>query len=153
MASTYREVRVVAIDQVLQSPEETPSNVEFQRYDVNDGLEPYYGSFDIVHVRCIGSGIKSYRTLLEECTRCLKPGGLAIFVEGDLDLFKENQRTIQEPIGDAYPNGSYLQKWIQGMCGARSTITHVPTPARSCPHGSGSQTQHCQFRRFPRNIG
>lgn len=117
MASANKEVRFVGIDQAVQVLEETQPNVEFQRHDVNSGLEPYHGSFDLVHVRCIGSGISSYRSLLEEATRCLKPGGLAIFVEGDFDLLKEDQRTIQEPASDENPNGSWLQKWMQGTFG------------------------------------
>lgn len=115
IASSYPHVRVVGIDQVPQMPEDLPSNVEFQQHDVNDGLSAFYGTFDLVHVRCIGSGTKSYRTLIKEATKCLNPGGLAIFIEGDFDLVKEDQRTIQEPADDEHPNGSLLQKWMQAV--------------------------------------
>jgi len=91
-----------------------PANVEFHRHEVNQGLASYYGAFDITHVRCIGSGITSYRSFIEEVTKCLKPGGLAIFVEGDFDLFKEDQKTIQEPVSKEHPDGSWLQKWMIG---------------------------------------
>jgi len=114
MASVYTHVRVVAIDQALSLPEDRPSNVDWQRHDVNQGLEPYHGQFDIVHVRCIGAGITSYRALLEDASKCLKPGGLAIFIEGDFDLFDEDQKTIIVPAGEDHPEGSYLQKWMQG---------------------------------------
>jgi len=114
MASTYPRARVVAIDQASQLPEDLPANVRWERHDVNQGLEPYHGQFDLVHVRCIGSGITSYRALLKEASKCLKPGGLAIFLEGDFDLFDEDQDTILAPVSDSNPNGSYLQKWMQG---------------------------------------
>jgi SAM-dependent methyltransferase len=115
MASVYTHIRVVAIDQASQLPEDPPANVDWQRHDVNQGLKAYHGQFDIVHVRCIGSGITSYRALLEEASKCLKPGGLAIFVEGDFDLFDEDQHTIIEPATEGKPSGSYLQKWMQGL--------------------------------------
>jgi hypothetical protein len=114
MASVYTHIQVVAIDQASQLPEERPGNVDWRRHDVNLGLEQYHEQYDIVHVRCIGAGITSYRGLLEEASKCLKPGGLAIFIEGDFDLFDENQREILEPAGESKPDGCYLQKWMQG---------------------------------------
>jgi hypothetical protein len=114
MASVYTHIQVVAIDQASQLPEERPGNVDWRRHDVNLGLEEYHGQYDIVHVRCIGAGITSYRGLMEEASKCLKPGGLAIFIEGDFDLFDENQREILEPAGGTNPDGCYLQKWMQG---------------------------------------
>ena len=114
IASSHPDVRIVAIDQVPQMPEELPNNVEFHQLDVNNGLSAFYGEFDMVHVRCIGSGTASYRALIKEATKCLKPNGLAVFIEGDFDLVEEDQRTIKEPARDAYPDGSWLQRWMQG---------------------------------------
>jgi len=136
MASVYTHVRVVAIDQASQLPEDLPANVDWQRHDVNQGLKPYHGQFDIVHVRCIGSGIISYRALLEEASKCLKPGGLAIFIEGDFDLFDEDQHTLLEPATEGKPGGSYLQRWMQGL-------SHPPSKPEvseffgSCSRGTG----------------
>ncbi|KIM34269.1 hypothetical protein M408DRAFT_325712 [Serendipita vermifera MAFF 305830] len=132
MASKFQEVKVVGIDQIPQMPDEMPPNVEFQRHDVNNGLEPFYGSFDIVHVRCIGSGIKTYRGLLKEATRCLKPGGLAFFMEGDFDLFKEDQQTAQEPVSPDHPEGSWLQKWMQAVRSAQIRRCGI-TDISDCP--------------------
>jgi SAM-dependent methyltransferase len=92
-----------------------PSGIEFRRHDVNDGLAPFYDEFDVVHCRCVASGIESYRNLLQEAVKCLRPGGIAIFIEGDFDLFTPDQKTIQEPASDTNPNGSWLQRWMQGM--------------------------------------
>lgn len=92
-----------------------PLGIEFRRHDVNDGLAPFYDEFDVVHCRCVASGIESYRNLLQEAVKCLRPGGIAIFIEGDFDLFTPDQKTIQEPASDTNPNGSWLQRWMQGM--------------------------------------
>jgi hypothetical protein len=115
MSADHPQARIVAIDQAAQMPDKLPANVEFQLHDANQGLQPYYGAFDIVHARFIGGGITSYRAFIQEASKCVKPGGLAIFLEGNFDLLKEDQRTIQEPASDSNPNGSWLQRWLQ--CG------------------------------------
>ena len=113
-ATVHPHARVVGIDQAPQMPSELPPNVEFQLHDVNQGLQPYYGLFDIVHARFIGGGITSYQALVQEVAKCLKPGGLAVFFEGNFDLVKEDQDTVQEPASDENPNGSWMQRWLQG---------------------------------------
>jgi hypothetical protein len=114
MATEYENIRVDAVDQTPQITSDLPPNVIFRNHDVNDGLEQYYGEYDLVHVRCVGSGIRSYRRLLEEVPKCLKPGGVAIFMEGDFDLWSEDRRSLQVPASDDNPNGSWLQRWMQG---------------------------------------
>jgi SAM-dependent methyltransferase len=114
MASEYRMARVVVIDQIPQIEFDLPTNMEFQRHDINDGLEPFYGQFDLVHARCIASGVMRYREFIDEARKCLRPGGIAIFIEGDFDLVTEDQATIQEPASDTNPNGSWLLRWMQG---------------------------------------
>lgn len=114
VASEFPHARIVAIDQVPQIDFDMAPNLEFQRHDVNDGLEPFYGQFDVVHARCIASGIMRYRELVDEARRCLRPGGIAIFIEGDFDLFTEDQQNLQEPASDSNPDGSWLQQWMHG---------------------------------------
>lgn len=113
MASEFPHVQIVALDHVRKIEENLPGNVSFELHDINEGLTPYYNSFDIVHARCIASGMRSYRAMVNEVYKCLKPGGLAIFLEGDLDLFTEDRKAIIEPVSEKNPNGSYLQRWIQ----------------------------------------
>jgi hypothetical protein len=114
MANEYDNLRVDAIDLMSQITSHIPPNVRFRIHNVNKGLEPYYGQYDVVHMRCVGSGIESYRRLLVEASKCLKPGGVAIFMEGDFDLWAENRETLQVPASDENPNGSWLQRWMQG---------------------------------------
>ncbi|KAG8814379.1 hypothetical protein FRC17_001142 [Serendipita sp. 399] len=112
-ATECSKVKVMAVDETPQMPDELPANLKFQRHDANEGLMLYYDSYDVVHVRCIGAGITSYRQLLVEVFHCLRPGGVAMFIEGDFDLLAENQMTIIEPASDSNPNGSWLQRWVQ----------------------------------------
>lgn len=115
LAKKYPKADVIAIDEDEQTHDKAPKNVEFRRHNVNDGLAPFYDSYDVVHVRCIGAGTTSYRGMLVEATRCLKPGGLAIFIEGDFDLLGEDQITILEPASDNNENGSWMQRWTQAV--------------------------------------
>ncbi|PVF94993.1 S-adenosyl-L-methionine-dependent methyltransferase [Serendipita vermifera] len=71
-----------------------PRNCTFEIDDINRGLDHFANSFDLVHVRLIAVGIKNYRRFMEEVTRCLKPGGLAIFIEGDYELLAEDRMTV-----------------------------------------------------------
>jgi SAM-dependent methyltransferase len=116
LVAEFDQIRLVAIDQIPQMDDKLPAGVEFRQHNVNDGLEPFYGEFDVVHCRCVASGIRSYRNLLQEAVKCLRPGGIAIFIEGDFDLVTTDQKTIQEPASDTNPNGSWLQRWMQGLC-------------------------------------
>ncbi|CCA66728.1 hypothetical protein PIIN_00409 [Serendipita indica DSM 11827] len=115
LASDNPKIQVIAIDEAAQTYNDVPTNVEFRRYNVNDGLAPFYNGYDVVHVRCIGSGIRSYRNLLIEATNCLRPGGLAIFIEGDFDLLDKDQVTILEPASDNNEAGSWMQRWMQAV--------------------------------------
>ena len=123
MSADHPQTRIVGIDQAAQMPDKLPANVEFQLHNANQGLQSYYGAFDIVHARFIGGGITSYRAFIQEASKCVKPGGLAIFLEGNFDLVKEDQRTIQEPASDSNPNGSWLQRWLQ--CASHRVLYYV----------------------------
>ncbi|KAG8819119.1 hypothetical protein FRC17_010601 [Serendipita sp. 399] len=124
-STEYSKVKVMAIDETPQMTDKLPSNLEFQQHDVNEGLELYYDSYDIVHCRCIGAGITSYRQLLTEVFKCLRPGGVALFIEGDFDLLAENQMTIIEPASDSNPNGSWLQRWVQTVRKGQVRLCHL----------------------------
>ncbi len=52
--------------------------------------------------------------MIDDALRCLKPGGIAIFIEGDFDLFSESQVTIEEPASETNPDGSWLCRWMNG---------------------------------------
>lgn len=130
MAEKYDQASVVAIDIIDPRDRDAggslPDRVQFERYDVNNGLAPYYGRYDVVHSRCIASGVMQYREFIHEARKCLKPGGIAIFIEGDFDLFAEDQVSILEPASEENPNGSWMQRWMQGMC-----VEAVPSPFMS----------------------
>ena len=58
----------------------------------NLGLSHYYNSFNVVHVRCVSTGITKYREFLDEVVEILRPGGVYLAVDGDMQLYDENHR-------------------------------------------------------------
>ena len=49
---------------------------------------------------------------------CLRPGGVALFVDGDMHLVKEDMDTFQEVACDACPSGSWMQRYFHGQSAA-----------------------------------
>jgi hypothetical protein len=62
MAREFPNCQVVGID--LAPPpvdiQSLPANCRFEIDDVNLGLSHHHGQFDVIHVRCIGSGVSSF---------------------------------------------------------------------------------------------
>lgn len=126
MAHEFPGAQVVALDQPREIENKMPTNITFEPRDVNEKLTPHYNAYDVVHSRFVAHSVRSYRQLLDEAAKCLKPGGIAIFIEGDLDVFEEDQKTIVEPASENNPNGSYLQRWTQGQA-----VPHFQFPKSS----------------------
>ncbi|KAG6846091.1 hypothetical protein H0H87_006455 [Tephrocybe sp. NHM501043] len=106
VARDFPDCQAVAVDLVpMQSLVSTmPPNCRSEVDDINLGLEHFYGDFNVVHAQLISSGIKDYANLLDQATKVLRPGGLAIFVEWDFDAYtvdceriKLSTHEIREP--------------------------------------------------------
>jgi ubiquinone/menaquinone biosynthesis C-methylase UbiE len=95
--------------------EAIPKNLHFEVDDVNFGLEHFYNQFDFVHVRCIFLGIDDYGSMMEEAERCLKPGGLVMFMDGDVRILSEDQlHPVRFPVPGATGQVSWFRKIVQG---------------------------------------
>lgn len=99
--------------------------------DINLGLAHFHGRFDVVHMRCVQSGLKGesnsrfitalaslthfrdavdYRKTLTDVQKCLKPGGIALVLGPELRCYDEDQNTILPMATDDNPNGSWFQR-------------------------------------------
>ncbi|KAG6911375.1 hypothetical protein DXG01_001046 [Tephrocybe rancida] len=87
VARDFPHCQAVAVDLV---PMQSLSEVD----DINLGLEHFYGDFNVVHSQLISSGIKDFYTLIDQITKVLRPGGLAIIVEWDFHAYTPNHERI-----------------------------------------------------------
>lgn len=51
--------------------------------DLNLSMEHYYDTTHLIHIRLLSSGIRDYPGFIDQCARCLKPGGILYFCETD----------------------------------------------------------------------
>lgn len=115
MARQYPHASVVGVDLSPPPLEKSaiPPNLRFEIDDVNHGLAHFYNKFDFVHVRCVGTGIRNYPFLMDEVENCLNPGGLVIYMEGDVRILSHDQL---HPVRFPGQNGqiSWFRKLIYG---------------------------------------
>ncbi|KAI0672942.1 S-adenosyl-L-methionine-dependent methyltransferase [Trametes maxima] len=90
MAKQFPHCTVVGVD--LAPPRvdgDLPPNCRFEIDDANLGFSHYRESFDLIHARSISAGIRDYPQFLEEVAQALRPGGVVISGDGDMQLFDE----------------------------------------------------------------
>jgi hypothetical protein len=62
MAREFPDCKVLGLD-LAPAPvdlETLPPNCRFEIDDINLGLSHYHGEFDVIHARCIGTGVSSF---------------------------------------------------------------------------------------------
>ena len=93
-----------------------PPNCRFEIDDVNLGLTHFKGQFDVIHARLIGSGLKDFRKTMQDVEKCLKPGGIVLWVDGDYDVYAADQH-VYMPFATAEDgSGSWFQRIVYGSC-------------------------------------
>ncbi|KAG8904079.1 Eukaryotic peptide chain release factor GTP-binding subunit [Tulasnella sp. 403] len=91
MAKMFPHAEVTGLDLAPANlSREPPLNCHFECDDVNLGLRHYRNCWDVVHVRCSAAGFENYPKFLEEVCDMLRPGGVYLTVEGDLQTYDEN---------------------------------------------------------------
>ncbi|KIO19825.1 hypothetical protein M407DRAFT_30528 [Tulasnella calospora MUT 4182] len=91
MAREFPHAQVLGVDLTLVTPDSnTPPNCRFGSLDANDGFTSLGDSFDVIHMRSVGGGIRDQVRLVRDVARVLKPGGVFLWGTGDLNLYTEN---------------------------------------------------------------
>ena len=57
IALEFPEAAVLGLDLVPNVIKAVPPNCEFRIHNINHGLSDYYSTFDVVHMRSVGSGV------------------------------------------------------------------------------------------------
>jgi SAM-dependent methyltransferase len=117
MAKQYPHCSVVGVDLAPPPllPDVMPKNLRFEIDNVNYGLKHFYGYFDIVHAKSVVTGINNYGELMDEATRCLKPGGLVIFIDGDPRILSVDRlHPVPFPGQESAGQVSWFRKIIHG---------------------------------------
>ncbi|KAI5118738.1 hypothetical protein M0805_000067 [Coniferiporia weirii] len=112
MAQEFPHAQVVGIDLAPTTSRPPPPNCRFEFDDFTLGLEHYYGLFDVVHSRAVANGVRDFVWLIDEAARCLKPGGILIFIEGNLELMNGDGQAQEVAFGEGGPG----QSWMARMC-------------------------------------
>ncbi|KAG8812839.1 hypothetical protein FRB91_001165 [Serendipita sp. 411] len=110
MSKEFPHCQFVGIDlaPVPIEAENVPSNCRFELDDINNGLAHFHNSFDIIHTRLIAGGIRDFRKSKEDIEKCLKPGGIVLWIEGDYDMLSPDRIHYQPPASDSHPDGSWF---------------------------------------------
>lgn len=48
----------------------------------------------MVHFRCVGTGVTKYREFIDEVAHVLRPGGVFLVVDGDMQLYDDKFEKI-----------------------------------------------------------
>ncbi|KDQ16365.1 hypothetical protein BOTBODRAFT_31050 [Botryobasidium botryosum FD-172 SS1] len=112
MAEEFPHAQVVGIDLAPCTSRPLPDNCRLEFDDVTLGMSHYHNCFDLIHLRCVGNGVKDYPALIEDLSKCLRLGGILLIVEADLQVLNSHK----EPIEPAFRPGKPNQSWVARIC-------------------------------------
>lgn len=116
MAREFPHAQVVGVDLApVPEVDDLPPNVRFEVDDLNLGLDHHEGQFDLVHIRLVGSGLKNIRQVMADAEKCLKPGGLVLWLDIDYDLYSQTNFVYKPVASELNPSGVWLQRPIYEM--------------------------------------
>ncbi|KAF8601543.1 hypothetical protein BDV93DRAFT_475356 [Ceratobasidium sp. AG-I] len=83
----FPDVDFVSVDSSPLTPHNACPNVVFEVYDLYNGIAEPDNSFDVVHIRHAVVPMKNFKALIREVQRVLRPGGLLLFCEYELEVY------------------------------------------------------------------
>ncbi|KIM31824.1 hypothetical protein M408DRAFT_327242 [Serendipita vermifera MAFF 305830] len=124
VAHQFPQAQVIGLDTAPNLQQTKLPNCKFEIWDINQGLTPFYGQYDIVHMRFI-QGIVDHHAATIEAVRCLKPGGLIVFLRAGGNV-TEDRTTMVPAASSRMPDQSWYQRfWCFAELG--STQRGIPT--------------------------
>ncbi|KIM19454.1 hypothetical protein M408DRAFT_83532 [Serendipita vermifera MAFF 305830] len=116
MAKEFPHCEVLGVDlaPVPIDKMDVPANCRFELDDITKGLGHFKGQYDFVNARLIGAGLKNFRQTLRDAAECLKPGGMVFWLDGDYDMYAEDQHVYMPFATDEDASGSWFQRIVYG---------------------------------------
>nr|XP_019009621.1 uncharacterized protein I206_05179 [Kwoniella pini CBS 10737]OCF48402.1 hypothetical protein I206_05179 [Kwoniella pini CBS 10737] len=90
MSREFPEAEFIGVDLVPIQPDNLPNNCSFMIDDITNGLSYPDGMFDLVTGRLLVMGLRDYPSILQDIARVIKPGGMYVATEPDIDLILDN---------------------------------------------------------------
>lgn len=112
MALEFPHAEVVGVDLAPNTTRPPPPNCRFEFDDFNLGMSHYHGMFDVVHARSSANGVADFKDFINDMGLCLRPGGIILVVEGDLQLFSHTREPQEIAYGDGDPNKSWMARML-----------------------------------------
>ncbi|KAG8948320.1 hypothetical protein FRC00_008636 [Tulasnella sp. 408] len=95
MAREFPHAQVVGVDLTLVTPDtNNPPNCRFGYLNANDGFTSLGDSFDVIHMRSVGAGIRDQVRLVRDVAQVLKPGGVFLWARGDMKLYTKDYEPL-----------------------------------------------------------
>ncbi|KAF8593600.1 hypothetical protein BDV93DRAFT_612179 [Ceratobasidium sp. AG-I] len=110
MALEYPHAEVVGVDLAPNTTRCPPPNCRFEMDDFNLGLAHYHGMFDVVHARSCGNGATNFEDFINDMGLCLRPGGVILIIEGDLEMCSYLRQPQALANGDGDPGKSWMAR-------------------------------------------
>ncbi|QRV78398.1 methyltransferase domain protein [Ceratobasidium sp. AG-Ba] len=87
MGQQFPHVDILSLDNFPLCPHIPRPNVAFEVYDLYNGIAAPDATFDVVHLRHTMMHLRNPKDFIRDVYRVLKPGGLFLFSESELDGF------------------------------------------------------------------
>ncbi|TFK29993.1 hypothetical protein FA15DRAFT_191701 [Coprinopsis marcescibilis] len=129
IADEFPRAEVIGVDIAPIQPSYVPPNCTFEICDLQEFLPYPPESFDFIHVRGLHLGIRDYPFLLQEVARLLRPGGLLLLVEADLEPVIIKGGKVGPPQGTQSQDNPQPQGQNSHPNPPHSTIFASPTPS------------------------
>ncbi|KAG9095219.1 hypothetical protein FS749_010849 [Ceratobasidium sp. UAMH 11750] len=146
MAQQFPHVDFVSVDNVPLTSHVPRANIAFEVYDLYNGFVAPDASFDLVHIRQSTAHIRNPKDIIRDVHRVLKPGGLLLFSDSEIDCF--DAMDPERPAGDKLPG---LTAGSQFVCQALSLQGVNPYLWRDLPELLSPESELWRSRRTPGN--
>ncbi|KAG9003304.1 hypothetical protein FRB90_011205 [Tulasnella sp. 427] len=97
MAQKFPQAQVIGIDlNPVSGTADTPTNCKFYVQDVTsrEGLKNLGHKYDIVHIRALENGIRSYKDVLDNVAEVLCPEGLLLLASVGMCAYDEQEQLL-----------------------------------------------------------